>query len=553
MSERAGRIEIPTQERHRVPLRLPKNSADSSTFKVINNGDELNKVSSDEAHYPDGHTPKLVRLTERAREAEVAEILGRYTSVVPIGAQSSLTGGATPKGEVVLDMSGRNKILERGKDENDGSDWIRVQSGISIYSLQEELAKHNLYYPPEPTFDGATVGGVISTNAAGAATFKYGQTRPWVKELTVVLATGEVMDIKRGQYTAHPGGYFELVGVDGEVRRVPVPKYKMPNVPKSSAGYYAEPDMDFIDLIIGSEGTLGVITEATLRVIPKPLISWGLVACKDEEQALALTKLLREDSINTRQESNPAGIDACAIEYIDQPSLQIVREDSKLRTDIELPKITKDATTLLLMQLEINPNKEIQKAQLEHLFEELDTLGLAESTQLALPNALREIERLKKIREAVPIGVNGRIKLIKDIDPRISKVAADMIVPFDQMEDMIKLFQQKFTEAGIEFAIWGHASDGNLHPNAIPKTFEEYEKAKQIIMECGQAVIKMGGSPLAEHGVGRNPIKQALLKDLYGEQGIDEMRAVKEAFDPEGKLAPGNLFPKNKEGNGDET
>ncbi len=121
-------------------------------------------------------------------------------------------------------------------------------------------------------------------------------------------------------------------------------------------------------------------------------------------------------------------------------------------------------------------------------------------------------------------------------------MAADMIVPFDHLETMIQIFREGFEAHGLDYAIWGHASDGNMHPNLLPRSLSDLRQAQRVILERGRAVIALGGCPLAEHGVGRNPTKQALLKDLYGESGLQQMLAVKQALDPEGKLAPGNLF-----------
>ena len=125
------------------------------------------------------------------------------------------------------------------------------------------------FYPPVPTYDDAVAGGVIATNAAGAATFKYGSTRDWVHAITVVLANGQVLDLERGQTTAHPDGYFELVH-GTHVTRITVPDYRMPDVAKRSAGYFSTPNMDLIDLFIGSEGTLGIVTESSFAVMPGP-------------------------------------------------------------------------------------------------------------------------------------------------------------------------------------------------------------------------------------------------------------------------------------------
>jgi D-lactate dehydrogenase (cytochrome) len=119
-----------------------------------------------------------------------------------------------------------------------------------------------------------------------------------------------------------------------------------------------------------------------------------------------------------------------------------------------------------------------------------------------------------------------------------------MIVPFDRLEELMTVYETGFGRRGLDAAIWGHISDGNLHPNVIPRAKGDVEAGKAAILEFGREAIRMGGAPLAEHGVGRNPVKQQLLEQLYGKGGIDDMRAVKHAIDPEWKLAPGVLFPR---------
>ena len=125
----------------------------------------------------------------------------------------------------------------------------------------------------------------------------------------------------------------------------------------------------------------------------------------------------------------------------------------------------------------------------------------------------------------------------------MTKTAADMIVPYPRFADSLSLFRDAFESRGLDYAIWGHLSDANLHPNVIPRSAADVRLGQDAILACGREVIRWGGCPLAEHGVGRNPVKQALLRRLYGEKGIEQMRAVKRALDPAGKLAPGVLFP----------
>ena len=530
---------------HRIKTRAPRGKV-SGTLEIITGRDQLEAVEHDAANYPGG---AAFALTRPGNEAEIAAILQRYARVLPIGAQSSVTGGATPNGEVVLSLARLNRIL-RG-----GSEYIRVQAGLSLRSLRETLALEDKYYPPVPSYDGATVGGVISTNAAGPATFKYGSTRSWVQALTVILASGQALDLERGQCIAHPDGYFEIDNGTW-LSRLPVPAYHMPQVPKCSAGYYAAPQMDLIDLFIGSEGTLGVITEATLRVVsPRPEICVALVPCLHEAQALMLTQSLRESSLKTWEKRNERGLDVSAIEYMDARSVEILREDgSDRRNAITLQP---DAKTLLLVQFELDSElaarayddlaqslePDAPDVPLVQFARVLEQSGRLEGTELALPGDWERIEHMYALREAVPNGVNTRILHAKQhLHPSITKMAADMIVPFDKLSTMMQIFEDGFAARNLDYAIWGHISDGNMHPNLLPRSFHDLHLAQQLILEAGKAVISLGGCPLAEHGVGRNPIKKALLKNLYGESGIQQMLVIKQALDPERKLAQGNLF-----------
>ena len=443
-----------------------------------------------------------------------------------VGAQSSLTGGATPMGELVVSTEKLNRILEIG------AGFIRVEAGVPVAALQHALARAGAWFPPAPTFTGAFAGGIVATNAAGAATFRHGPVRPWVLELSVVLADGSVLTLKRGERRARDLG-------------VPVPTYRMPDVPKVSAGYYAATDMDAIDLFIGSEGTLGIITTVTFRTLsPIPTSAMAFVPCASEASALALVADLRRDA------------SVAAIEHMDRRCLQILQEDgADKRYDVRVPPGT---TLALLVQLELPPETTEADAfdQIENSLSAvaLDTPlarvcrllhrhGVFDDTEMALPGNVRRAEQLIAVREAVPAGVNQRVGLAQQaIDARIAKTAADMIVPFERFAEMMAIYRDGYRSRGLDFAVWGHISDGNVHPNVLPRSYEDVERGKEAILYFGREVARLGGCPLAEHGVGRNPVKQALLRGLYGDAGIDEMRAVKRALDPDWKLAPGVIF-----------
>jgi D-lactate dehydrogenase (cytochrome) len=319
----------------------------------------------------------------------------------------------------------------------------------------------------------------------------------------------------------------------------------VPRVDKVSAGYHAAPDMDLIDLFIGSEGTLGVITTITFRTLsPRPARALVLVPCASEPSALALVADLRRE---------PA---VAAIEHMDRRCLEILHEDgADRRCDVTFPAGSELA---LLIQIELRDDlseregfDEIQASlgasppdtPLGRVCRLLAAHDVFDAAELALPGQARRAEQLIAIREAVPAGVNARVgRAQQDIDPRIAKTAADMIVPFERFAEMMRVYREGFASRGLDFAVWGHISDGNVHPNVLPRSYEDVARGKEAILYFGGEVARLGGCPLAEHGVGRNPVKQALLRGLYGEEGIAQMRAVKGALDPNWKFAPGVIF-----------
>jgi D-lactate dehydrogenase (cytochrome) len=331
----------------------------------------------------------------------------------------------------------------------------------------------------------------------------------------------------------------------------------MPQTPKLSAGYFAAPAMDLIDLFIGSEGTLGVVTEATLRVLPvRPAMCLAFVPFAQRAGALAFVRQVRGLARDTWRTRDPHGIDVSAIEHMDARCLELLREDGVDRAQgVNIPPGTEMA---LLVTLELPPDtsgsrvyEDIGNARevdapdgaLRRFCRLLDAAGVLDEVEVAVPGDQSRADQLLAVREAIPASVNQRVGRAKQtIDPRIEKTAADMVVPFDRLDELLTAYETGFGARGLDVAIWGHISDGNLHPNVIPRSFADVESGKAVILELGREAIRLGGAPLAEHGVGRNPVKQQLLAQLYGRDGIEDMRAVKQAIDPEWKLAPGVLF-----------
>ena len=497
----------------------------ASLPKIERDPDMLASFASDAAHVPDGFASGVAFPTD---EAGVAALLAAADRVLPVGAQSSLTGGATPRGDVVLSTRALTRL-----DEPTGG-RIRVGAGVSLHDLQNFLEGRGLYYPPAPTFDGAFLGGTISTNAAGAATFKYGSTRDWVTAITVVLANGDVLDIHRGDVTASDAGEFEIQLSTGTTI-VQIPTYTMPAVSKLSAGYFAQPGLDPIDLFIGAEGTLGVIVDAEINVIGRPQRFFALVRCADDAQAIEVTSALSAEA--HKAWAGRGALDVSAIEYTDARALKRITPEAWARAAPPWPD--RDGVWLFV-HIEVRDDVELA---LERFARTLAQCRVDRDPVIALPGDDRGARRLLDLRESVPSGVNAHIASMKSrVHQSIEKTAGDLVVPFNRLADSIALYRQTFDAYGLDYAIWGHISDGNLHPNVVPHSFADVVRGREAILEMAHGIMEMGGAPLAEHGVGRSALKQRLLRELYGDEGINQMRAVKRALDPTSKLAQGVLF-----------
>ena len=480
---------------------------------------------------------------------ELSSCLRSPHRLLIVGAQSSLTGGATPSGDVVIATDRLNDIRSEGGR-------VHVGAGVPLQTVQDTLAKHGRWLPPVPTYLGAFAGGAVATSAAGAATFKYGTVRNWVDAITVVLAGGDVLELSRGEHFALANGTFEIETATG-VRSIHLPPLTMPDVPKSSAGYFIKPGMDLIDLFIGSEGTLGAIAAVTFKTAPMPAgLCRAFVPVADEARAIELVSELRDASIATWRLHDPNGLDVASIEHIDARSIDIVREDGidrrlditlpegsgvALLIDIELPHHAAARDQWRVIECALEPDA--ADAPLTRFCRLLHRHGALDDAEITLPGDRSRAAAFAELREAVPAGVNRRIAEARRHDPAISKTAADMIVPFGRFGEMMASCRRHFAERDLDLAVWGHISDGNVHPNLIPRSPGDMHKGRDAILALGAEVVAMGGSPLAEHGVGRNAIKQQLLRQLYGFAGIDAMRAIKRSLDPHGSLASGVIFP----------
>jgi D-lactate dehydrogenase (cytochrome) len=324
---------------------------------------------------------------------------------------------------------------------------------------------------------------------------------------------------------------LELEAESGKCYCAELPKYEMPNVTKNTSGYFVKDDMDAIDLFIGSNGTLGVVTEAELRLLPKTKFDCGLMFFfDDEEKALDFTEAMRSSDIK------PA-----SVEYFDEGSLGIL-EDRK-RTDPDLSYI-KDVPAGMKTAI----FSELREDDEDRLYDKLERAsemdeecgGDADSIWVAdTPGAMKN---MIDFRHAVPSSVNAMIDERKKEHPGIAKLGTDMSVPDDKLKDVFKMYRKGLADQGFESATWGHIGNNHVHVNILPRDEDEFAREHELQAAWAREIVKMGGAVSAEHGVGKN--KAFMLEIMYGESGIEQMRELKKALDPAQLLCPGNLFDK---------
>jgi D-lactate dehydrogenase (cytochrome) len=488
--------------------------------------DEIQDYLADASYVKGGHASRVVF---PASAADVAEILARATTdrtpVTVSGAGTGTVGGRVPFGGVVLATNKLNQLkIENAKCE--------AQAGVRLFDLQAAANAQTLFYPPDPTERSCFLGGTIATNASGARTFKYGATRNYVQALKVVVASGDLIDLRRGELFAEKDGKLSIPLPSGRSIEARLPTYSMPRVRKHASGYFVAPGMDLIDLFIGSEGTLGVIVEAELKLLPKPAgVLSGVVFFDDEERLLAFVREARERSLASRSGrttvADGATIDARAIEYFDSESLGFLRQ--------KYDTIPGQATGAIFFEQETTTATE------DSLMSEWLALvethhALADDSWFATNEA--DLAKLREFRHALPVLMNEWFARYEQ-----RKVSTDMAVPDEAFAGMLRFYQQSLRGGDLRHTIFGHIGDNHVHVNILPRNEEESARAWEIYHRFIHRAVDVGGTISAEHGIGK--LKRDYLVELYGDQHLLEMAKLKLVFDPAGILGRGNMFAEN--------
>ena len=449
-------------------------------------------LPSDSSYLVDasGFTGTADRVFTPASTEEVAAILrDAAEQKIPVtisGAGTGVTGGRVPQGGWVLSMERLNRIeIQPGK--------AICGAGATLHALQLATAPSKQFYAPDPTEWGASVGGTIATNASGSRSFKFGDTRRHVIAMTVVLADGTILHLRRG-----------------EKPPMDLPAIAPPDTTKNTAGYFLRPGMDYLDLFIGAEGTLGVVTGAELALLPAPAdLFTGVVFFSSDGEALAAVNDWRPVT----------GLRM--LEYVDEAALGMIRP--------RFSEIPREARAALLIEQEAGDGVE------EAWIDRLEASGaLLDASWFAMSAADRE--RFRRFRHSVPEAVNDLVRR-----KGLTKMGSDFAVPIARNEEMLQVYRDTLDrEFPGKYVVFGHIGDAHLHTNILPADSVEWTRAKALMVEFAKQAVEMGGTVSAEHGLGKR--KRDFLPLQFSPAEIESMRGVKRLLDPESILGRGTLF-----------
>lgn len=424
-------------------------------------------------------------------EQELQSVLTRAaatnTPVTIAGAGTGLTGARVPLGGWVVS-------LERFRKTEIKRSRAVAGAGVLLKELQSAAASTGQFYAPDPTENSASVGGTIATNASGSRSFRCGATRRHVLALRVAFMDGSVCEFRRGDKIDFP-----------------VPAIPQPETTKNTAGFLLHPGMDWIDLFIGSEGALGVVTEAELRLVTLP------------RDLLAGVIFFPSDALTLEAVSNWRSIPRLRmLEYFDAGSLRLLEK--------KYPGIPRNAQAALLVEQEISIESDMDAW--ESRLETSD--AMIESSWFAAGD--RDRERFRQFRHSVPEAVNTLVRA-----RGLLKMGTDFAVPLARNKEMMDFYRLRLEEAFPgQYVIFGHIGDAHVHVNILPENGEESVRAKALITELARHVVSLGGTVSAEHGLGKRKID--LLEIQYTPAQIEMMKAVKRRLDPKWLLGQGTLF-----------
>ncbi|MBK8944841.1 MAG: FAD-binding oxidoreductase [Ignavibacteriae bacterium] len=448
---------------------------------------------------------------------EIVEILKfankEKIKVTVSAARTGLTGGSVPENGILISLEKLNKIIlfdEKNK-------FIIVEPGILLSELQKIVESKNLFYPPDPTETNSSIGGNVATNASGARTFKYGSTRNFVEELGIILPNGEEITLKRGENISE--NYLgKIITNENHKIEIAIPEYEMPKV-KHAAGYYTKKNMDLIDLFIGSEGTLGIITSIKLKLIdlPKQILSM-IIFFDSEVNSFSFLGEIKEKCKNAN-----SLIDVREIEFFDENSLKLLID--------EFPNIPENSKSAIWIEQELENNEDEVLDEITEIITKYD--GNLENIWFAIDG--NERNKMKLFRHSIALKVNDIIS-----QRGLKKVGTDNAVPDDKFYEFYKYTCGLIKENNLDYVVYGHIGNSHLHFNMLPKSKNELDLSRKLYGEICKFSTILGGTISAEHGIGK--YKRDFLLNMFGEENILKMANLKKSLDPNLILNTNNIF-----------
>jgi D-lactate dehydrogenase (cytochrome) len=471
-------------------------------MKVKEKIDEIISYLEDSSNFKKGKADRVYIPENEDEIFDVIDICRKEKIPLTIsGGGTGTVAGRIPVSGFLISTECLNKIIEINKEKKQAT----LQAGVIVDNFLREIEKFDLFYPPFPTERTAFIGGNVSTNASGEYSFKFGSTRKYVKRIKMLLTTGDILEIKRGEI-------FEKNGfIDYGIFKVPLPSYRTPNV-KCSAGYYSKDGMDGIDLIIGSEGTLGIITEVDVSLIENLSQRFIIILfLRDEEN---IPEIIKE--IKGRKDE----LEIFSLEFFDKKALLFLKDDFNF--------IPEDTCAIYIEAT--NDTEKMEKwIEIAEKIKVIDTV-IGEDPQ--------NYKKLIDFRHKLPENVNSYFKKIQSV-----KIAVDAAVPEDKFEVLYRFYRKIIEEnSDIHTILFGHIGENHLHFNLFPVSEKQKEKAYKIYEESVKKAVSLGGTGFAEHGIGK--LKHKYLEIMYGKEGILDMVKIKKIFDPFCILGLDNIFPK---------
>ena len=490
-------------------------------------------------------------------ESELAAILAemnrRNIPVTIASARTGLVGGCVPQEGALISLEHLDQVQSVYRDPASAEWRIKAQTSVSLKNLDsmlrvkqfpgldqnpEEAVRQGIqdfredpnqyFYPPDPTEMSAALGGSVVTNASGARTYRYGPTRAWVRGIRVFLADGEYLDIPRGKFFASPSGQFVVWNTSGDASIVTIPDYPQPRT-KSATGFYAAPQMDLIDLFIGSEGTLGVVTSVDVALLKREEKVSIIQFLDSDEQAVRLAETMRAES----------RLQLDFLEFYSGNALNLLRELQKVEpSTVGMPAIPGNASAAIFFEMSFDPHAE--KLDFSVLEEVMASCGASLERSWAGYES-RELDRFKVFRHMVPETINSILAERKKQHPGIHKLGTDMAVPDGHLQEMWQLYKSHCEKLNLEWYAFGHIGNNHIHVNILPRDMDDLNNGMQLYAIFAKRAAELGGSVSAEHGIGK--IKSKFLQYMFTPEQVQQMRRVKEALDPKGILNPYDIFP----------